>query len=69
MNEEEEQEQEINTNVDTPHFLQRSMEGIELLFEKKCSGIMKRVEDQLVTIIKEIDVGLSSPCSALVRKK
>ena len=67
--EDEQEEQESNTNADTPRFLQRSMEGIELLFENTCSGIMKRVENQLVSIIKDIDDGLSSPCSKLVRKK
>ena len=67
--ENEQEDQERNTNEDTPRFLQTSMEGIELLFENTCSGIMKRVENQLVAIIKEIDDGLSSPCSTLARKK
>ena len=70
VDEEEEQEgEEINTNEDTPRFLQRNMEGIELLFEKKCSGIMKRVENKLAAIIKDIDEELSPPCSTLVQKK
>ena len=66
-----EEEEESNTNEDTPRFLERSMEDMKETdaIEKKCTRAMKRVEDQLVAIIHEIEESLSSPCSALVRKQ
>lgn len=67
----EEEEDESNTDEDAPRFLQRNMQDMAKAeaIENKCSGMMKRVEDQLVAIIDTIDDDLSLSCSTLVRKK
>ena len=61
----EEEEEESNINEDTPRSL---LLGLGVI-EEQCSLIINQVEDLLVAIIDEIEEGLSSPCSTLVRKK
>ena len=66
---EEKEETESDTDEKIPRVLQRrSTEQMEAI-EKKCSRMIKGVEDKLMAIIQEVEEGLSSPCLTLVRKK